>query len=78
MRVFNWMTLKDLKLSRRLLFRTQMTYQIALVVESELPLARKFPGKRKYWALAGKMPGNPFWKEIDRKYKNCQDNGRKF
>jgi hypothetical protein len=24
--------------------------------------------KRKYWALAGKMPGNPFWKEIDRKY----------
>jgi hypothetical protein len=34
----------------------------------KLPLARKFPGKRKYWALAGKMPGNPFWKEIDRKY----------
>jgi hypothetical protein len=25
-------------------------------------------GKRKYWALAGKMPGNPFRKEIDRKY----------
>ena len=34
----------------------------------KLPLARKFPGKRKYWALAGKMPGNPVWKEIDRKY----------
>jgi hypothetical protein len=33
-----------------------------------LPLARKFPGKRKFWALAGKMTGNPFWKEIDRKY----------
>ena len=37
-------------------------------LEAKLPLARKFPGKRKYWALAGKMPGNPFWKEIDRKY----------
>jgi hypothetical protein len=38
------------------------------VLRSKLPLARKFPGKRKFWALAGKMPGNPFWKEIDRKY----------
>jgi hypothetical protein len=37
-------------------------------VYPKLPLARKFPGKRKYWALAGKMPGNLFWKEIDRKY----------
>jgi hypothetical protein len=39
-----------------------------LTVTPKLPLARKFPGKRKYWTLAGKMPGNPFWKEIDRKY----------
>jgi hypothetical protein len=23
-------------------------------------------------ALAGKMPGNPFWKEIDRKYNELQ------
>jgi hypothetical protein len=30
------------------------------------------------WNLAGKMRGNPFWKEIDRKYNECQDNGRKF
>jgi hypothetical protein len=52
------------------------------VLRSKLPLARKFPGKRKFWALAGKMPGNPFWKEIDRKLTgntmNYQDKGRKF
>jgi hypothetical protein len=47
---------------------------------SKLPLARKFPGKRKYWALAGKMAGNPFWKEIDMtgNTMNCQNDGRKF
>ncbi len=39
MRVFNWTTLKDFKLSRRLLLRTQMTYQIALVVECVLEIA---------------------------------------
>jgi hypothetical protein len=39
-----------------------------MIMYPKLPLARKFPGKRKYWALAGKMPGNPVWKEIDRKY----------
>jgi hypothetical protein len=44
------------------------SYLIVDEIHAKLPLARKFPGKRKYWALAGKMPGNPFWKEIDRKY----------
>jgi hypothetical protein len=32
-----------------------------------LPLARIFPGKRKFWLLAGKMEGNPICKEIRRK-----------
>jgi hypothetical protein len=49
-----------------------VVYLFSVVIITKLPLARKFPGKRKYWALAdslaGKMSGNPFWKEIDRKY----------
>ena len=31
---------------------------------AELPLARKFPGKRNFLPLAGKKQGNPVWKEI--------------
>jgi hypothetical protein len=49
-------------------FRQDPVGSLSFINYPKLPLARKFPGKRKYWALAGKMPGNPFWKEIDRKY----------
>jgi hypothetical protein len=49
---------------------------------AKLPLARKFPGKRKYWALAilwqEKCQEILFGRKLTGNTMNCQDNGRKF
>jgi hypothetical protein len=39
-----------------------------------LPFARKFPCKRKFWYLQGKMQGNKIGKEIARKFSLKQGN----
>jgi hypothetical protein len=37
-----------------------------------LPFARKFPCKRKFWSLQGRMQGNKIDKEIERNFKIIQ------
>ena len=38
------------------------------MIMSELPVRRKFPSKRIFWHLEGKVKGNEVWEEIGRKF----------
>ena len=44
------------------------------IIHAVLPFARKFPCKRKFWYLQGKMQGNKIDKEIERKSSFKQGN----
>ena len=39
---------------------------------SELQLGRKFPSKRIFWHLEGKVKGNEVWGEIGRKFDHFE------
>ena len=49
-----------------------------LMFRPVLPFARKFPCKRKFWYLQGKMQGNKIDKEIARKSSLKQGNCKEF
>jgi hypothetical protein len=48
------------------------------VLTSELPLGRKFPSKRIFWHLEGKITGNKIWKEIGRKFGHFEGKGKEI
>jgi hypothetical protein len=57
-----------------LCIKNTLTDQIGLGQRAVLPFARKFPCKRKFWYLQGKMQGNKIDKEIARKSSFKQRN----
>jgi hypothetical protein len=42
------------------------------------PLRRKFPSKRIFWHLEGKIRGNEIWKEIGRKFGHFEGKGKEI